>query len=333
MCLANQLEKNSGEFLVWYLVDKEFKRISDLRGMSVDWERANWKEALSYASGSRTVLFKFCQEALASNSPLEPGLVSKFESIVRTGLSSLQLLQRTLITIKDLWDGKVDYYVIKTRDDRPTGDADVLFTATEKYESAIDVAVKRGYKFVREEPFKGWIPVKDGVKIELHNGLSWFGMKALDDDFVSSNRKETRIMNIEFQTITGESELGLELAHWIIDIQPLGPAGFINLVSVVEANQNWERILSQARKYRWLKQLVYHLSILDMLCRHVYLCKLKIPIELSKVKLKPAFPFWTPLRIKIPFLMDKVLRDNEGTGEKMKMLQLSLRRYAWGRLN
>jgi len=234
--------------------------------------------------------------------------------------------------IKNLWDGQIEYYVIKTRDDRPTGDADVLFINKKDYESAICLARRAGYRFIREEPFKGWVDVNDGVKIELHHDLSWFGMKALDKDFVARKPRKVELMNLVFPTINMEAELALELAHWIVDIQALGPVNFSLLVSNIEGDHVWNEILYQAKKYGWARQLTYHLSVLNELCEYIYSYKFELPMKLPTVKIRPSFPFWTPICMKIPFLVRKVLHDNEGFIEKSKMLQLALRRYMWGRM-
>ena len=320
-------------FFVWCLTDQRFRQIYDFRCTNVDFDQFDWKKMVAYAGRSRTLLYKFSQEALQiGKDHVDDTTLHIIESVIKRGNQNLKRLLKTLIVIKNLWDGQLEYYVIKTRDDRPTGDADALFIDKTDYESAISLARRAGYRFIREEPFKGWIDVNGGVKIELHHGVSWFGMKALDKDFVASNPRKVKLMNFVFPTINMEAELALELVHWIIDIQGLGPANFSSLVSIVEGDHAWKEILYQAKKYCWSSHLTYHLSVLNELCEYIYSYKFELPLKLPKVKIRPSFPFWTPMHIKIPFLVRKIFQDNNGFIKKSNMLQLALRRYMWTRM-
>lgn len=326
---------------VWCLTDEKFMnslrpRIGFVDWKSFDWQSIDWQRAISYAKQSRGLLYRFCREAIKiGKNNLSGSTFQRLNKIVSKGNQDLLRLEKTLVTIKSLWEGRTDYYVVKTRDDRPTGDADVLFPNKGDYELAISLAIREGYKFNREEPFKGWIGVKDGVKIELHNNISWFGIKVFDTDFLVRNPRETKLLNLIFPTLNAQSELALELAHWIIDIQGLGPVGFSNLVSVVERSQSWGDIFHQATRHDWNRELIYHLSILNDLYKHVYDSQLRLPMNLpprAGMGGKLCFPFWVPMHIKIPFLARKILRDNQGSIQKLSMLQLALRRYAWGRM-
>ena len=320
-------------FFVWCLTDKRFRQIYDFRCTNIALDQFDWKKMVAYAGRSRTLLYKFSQEALRiGEGHIDDSTLHIIESVIKRGNQDLKRLLKTLIVIKNLWDGQIEYYVIKTRDDRPTGDADVLFINKMDYESAICLARRAGYRFIREEPFKGWIDVNDGVKIELHHDVSWFGMKALDKDFVARSLRKVKLMNLVFPTINMEAELALELAHWVLDIQALGSIGFSNLVSVVEKSSSLEEILHQAKKFGWINQLTYHLSVLNELCENVYSYRLEVPVKLSRVNLTPSFPFRIPIHVKIPFLMKKILHDNIGSVQRLKMLQLAIRRYVWSRM-
>lgn len=324
---------DSEVFFVWCLVDRKFREIHSFRCEDINLEQVNWEKVLLYTRNSPTLLYKFSREALEiGRGHIDNITLQIMKSVVSRGDQNLKRLRRTLMAIKDLWDGRVKYYIIKTRDDRPTGDVDILFTDESDYESAITIACHAGYRFIREEPFKGWIAVKDGVKIELHHGISWFGMKALDKDFVGTDPRRVKLMNFVFPTINERAELALELSHWILDIQTLGSVGFSNLISIVEKDCEWGEIIHQAEKYGWTKQLAYHLSVLNELCKHVYSYELQLPIKLPKVLIRPCFPVWTPIHIKVPFMVRKILRDNNGLVQRMNMLQLALRRYAWARM-
>lgn len=332
MSNRNQLALDSELFIVWYLTDTKFKEKCDLRDQGIDWDRIDWNKAILEAKRSRTLLYKFSNAALETRHNIDKDSLQVLESVVKKGNYNLKRLKRTLETIKDLWQGKVEYFIVKTRDDRPTGDADVLFMRKADYETAINIAIDSGYRFMREEPFKGWVGVKEGVKIELHHNLTWFGMKALDKELIMRRPRQLTLMNLIFQTINEEAELGLELAHWIMDIQALGQVGFSNLVSIVEKDHSWQEIFSQARKYHWERQLVYHLGVLNEFCKYVYSSSLRLPVKLPRIWLRPRFPFETPVHIKIPFLTRKILKDNEGFSQRFNMLQLALRRYAWTRM-
>lgn len=319
---------------IWTLIDKRFRDFRGFQTTEFSSGQLDWRKIMAYARISRGVLYKFGQEVIKMElASIDFQTIQSLQLEIEKGNQNLMRLCRTLKTIKNLWDGQVDYYLIKTRDDRPTGDADVLFLTKNDYEAAISIALQHDYKFVREEPFKGWVEVKDGVKIELHHGLSWFGMKVLDSDFVGSKTRNVELMNLAFRTISGKAELALELAHWILDIQPLGPMGFSNLVSVIETNDSWTDVLHQAETYGWADQLSYHLSILNMLCTYVYHSQLDLPVTLCNPRIEPSFPFWNPFYIKIPFFANKVLHDNEGFFQKLNMLQLALRRYVWTRIS
>jgi hypothetical protein len=256
----------------------------------------------------------------------------KLSYIVKKGERDLDRLRKTLKVIKALWDSKISYYIIKTRDDSPTCDVDVLFLDLEDYESAIDLALSAGYRFIQEEPFKGWIGIKDGIKIELHRGVSWFGMKALDNEFIGREARKVDLMGEKFQSICEDAEFALDLVHWIMDIQPLTIDGFSRMTSRIEKKHVWTEILDQAEKYGWRKQLLFHISCLNKLYEYVYSSRLNVPIKLFDVHIRPQFPFFIPSWTKGCFLMEKILRDNSGFGIRVKMLQLGLRRYLWTRL-
>lgn len=329
---SNLLKLDSEKAFVWYLTDKKFNELHESLTEEIDWEQFRWEKALTYARRNR-VLYRFCQEALEKwRNHIDDGVFCKLNSVLRKGEGDLTRLRNTLTVIKDLWDGKVNYYIIKTRDDAPTCDADVLFMNVEDYESAVDFARNGSYNFIREEPFKGWIHVENGIKIELHHGISWFGMQALDDNFIACNPRSVKLMGQMFQTLNEEAEFASDLAHLILDIQPLTLDGFSRLISNIEKKQLWNETMFQADKYGWAKQLKYYLSALNGLCENVYSCRLEVPIKLSRVSLTPSFPFWIPIHVKIPFLMKKVLHDNIGSVQRLKMLQLAIRRYVWSRM-
>lgn len=332
MDILGSLKFSLEEAFVWYVVDERFRRRHESLIAGIDWERFKWNKAVSYANKNR-VSYKFCQEVLENwKSFIDEKSLAQLNHIAIRGEYDLKRLQKTLKAIKDLWDGRINYYIIKTRDDSPTYDVDVLFMKAEDYESAIRLACTSGYNFRREEPLKGWIEVKDGIKIELHNGISWFGMKVLDDSFLFSNPKKIKLMDQLFQTLNKEAEFTLDLAHWVMDIQPLTINGFLKLVLSAERTTSWEEILIQAEKYEWIEQLRFHLSALNKLCEFIYSFRLSSPIKLFDVKVGPRFPFTIPLYIKVPFLMKKSIHDNIGYAQKVKMLQLALRRYAWTRI-
>ncbi len=316
---------------VWYLTDERFRELHKSLIEEIDWKRFRWKNALAYANRNR-VLYKVCQESLRKlRNNIDENTFQALNFVVRKGNRDLKRLLKTLTVISDLWSGKIDYFIIKTRDDAPTCDADVLYMNVVDYESAIDIARASGYNFIREEPFKGWIGVEDGIKIELHHGISWFGMKALDDAFMISNPRKVKLMDILFQTINEEAEFALDLTHWILDIQPLTLDGFHRLILKAERMHAWKEIINQAEKYEWIKQLEYHLSILSKLSEYIYSSKIDLPLKHVNVRMKPCFPFVVSSHAKIPFLMKKTLRDNIGFS-RLKMLQLALRRYAWTRM-
>lgn len=330
MSFAPGEDPHSGKFLVWYLTDKMFRRSFAIRCKNLDWKDADWKGAFSYARRTRVVLFKFCQEALRTNKDsLDNELIALFESVVRQGKENLESLRKTLLTIKELWDGKVSYYIIKTRDDRPTGDADVLFSEKTDYESAIDIAKRNSFRFNREEPFKGWIPVDGGVKIELHRGISWFGTRVFDNDFLLDSPRTIKLMDRSFKTLGTNAEMGVELIHWMLDVQPLGAMNFSNLIELIERKPSWDAIASQAHKHHWIEELYYHLSVISELCAYTYCYYPELPIKPRKVWINPSFPFWVSFHVKLAFLMRKVLQDNEGSKERLRMLELALRRYGW----
>lgn len=320
------------EFIVWYLIDEKFRKLHGPLVMDINWKRFNWRKMFRYAERN-FVLYQLCKKICRTKIDYIDEVIRKRSCLImKQGNYELQKMRMTLATIKTLWDGKVNYYIIKTRTDTPSYDVDVLFESKKEYELAISIARNNGYKFIREEPFKGWIDINNGIKIELHHGISWFGMKALDTEFITAKPKKVKLMDLEFQTINEEAEFVLGIAHQVLDVQPTGLGGFSKLVSALEARR-WERVISQAEKHNWVDQLTYYLSVIGKLCEYIYFYRPSLPVEPVNVKVRPRFPFWIPLYKKVFFMMKKVISDNEGIMSKLNMLQLSLRRYLWGRLN
>ncbi len=328
------LRFNSEMCFLWAITDKRFSQFRNLDIKKVAWQELNWNELIGLAHISRGLMYRFSKEVLKfGQDQIEHAFLQKLQLAARQGDQNLIRLEKTLATMKMLWDGKVDYFVIKTRDDRPTGDADVLFTDKKDYELAVALAKTKGFGFTREEPFKGWIGVRDGLKIELHQGLSWFGMKALDNDFLVKETKRIKLMNLDFNSVGGSSELALELAHWTMDIQPLGPLGFSNLTAILAASSSLIEVLSQAEKHAWAGQLEYNLSVLKAFYEYIYFHPLDLPIQANAFHTRIYFPFWIPVRQELLFLIRKVLHDNVDSAKKMRMLSLMMRRYAWSRLS
>jgi len=319
------------KFLVWYQLDEKFRELYGCLIADIDWKQFNWKKALSYASYN-SVSYEFCKKILEEDVVIDKDDLLIIRSVIKNVESKLQKLKNTLHMIKELLNGKVNFYIIKTRGDVPTADVDVLLENKRDYELAFNLALNRGYKCVREEPFKGWIGIKNCIKIELHVGISWFGMRVFDNEFIFKNPRKVKIMHLEFSTLGEEAEFGLALAHWILDIHPLLLSGLGGYVSRIERVHRWDEIMHQAEKYGWAKQLIYHLSILQKLCEYIYFYQLPLPIEPLNVRVKPNFPFWPPLWSKIPFLIRKIIQDNSKATKALEMIQLLLRRYAWTRL-
>ncbi len=184
----------------------------------------------------------------------------------------------------------------------------------------------------REESFKDWIGVENGVKVELHCSISWFGLNVLDNNFVVADPRSIRLMGQAFQTIKEEAEFALDMAHWIFDIQPLAMDGFSSLVLDIERGIAWQGIFHQAERYRWVNQLEYHLLTLNKLFEYAYSSGLDIQLKPTNIRVNFGFPFWAPLLNRIPFLVSRIIYDNSGFTKRIKMLQLSLRHYAWNRI-
>jgi hypothetical protein len=317
---------------VWYFSDSRFARLYKSLPATIDWRKFRWGRALNYAQQNR-VLYTFCLKCLKECADyVDSNTLHQMNFIVSKGKSDLRRLRNTLAIVKDLWDEKVDYYVVKTRDDVATSDVDVMCKNHEDYEKAINIAHSHNYRFVREEPFKGWLGVEDGLKLELHHGISWFGMDVFDDHFLYRYPRVVRLMNLSFRTIGRTAEFALDLAHWVLDIQPLALNGFSKMIQAIEDVDSWEEVLDQAERFGWTSQLEYHLSALNRLCEYIYCQRLNLPIKLKNVQINPSMPFHIPAWSKIPFLMGKILRDNCCFTTRLNMLQLGLRRYAWTRL-
>lgn len=328
----NSLRLSLEEAFVWFLVDNQFRELHGSLLEKIDWKRFHFNKALSYAIKNR-VLYKFSQTMLQNlRDIIDEKTLQKLNLIVKNGAYDMEKLRNTLNVIKSLWDERVNYFVIKTRDDAPTCDVDVLFMGYEDFKFAIRLACTNGYRFRYEEPFKGWFSVPNGVKVELHWGVSWFGMKVFDDGYLFPDPKKVKLMGQSFWTLNDKAALSLDLAHWIMDVQPLTINVFSILVSKIEENNALIDLLFQAKKYGWQKQLKFHISCLNKLVEYVYSRQLDLPVKFQDVRIRPHFPFFTPLWFKLPFFIKKILYDNAGFALKLNMLQLGMRRYAWSRL-
>lgn len=315
------------EKLVWYYVDQDFRQVWKYNLNKIKHlNEYDWKSIFYYAFLNR-VLYYFCEQILSDNQIIERQVPNIVYKIIEKGKKHMHRIHRTLQIIKDVWEDSVDYYLIKTAEPLPihTYDIDVLFVDQAEYKQAIRMMQNKGFIYRRDEPYKGSILIKGGIKIELHLGISWFGMRFLDNEIFHINPRKVRLMDLEFKVPSSEAELAINLAHMIFDVHPLTIRDFIVIKSLTLGISDWGLIIQQARKYKWYQALLYYLSIIKALYRQLYRRELCLPIKTINVRVKPIFPYWYPLGMRIKFVSQKT--------SNIKTFAYLLVRYTYERIH
>lgn len=230
----------------------------------------------------------------------DSAFLKEFVEISEKRLENLNHTTKTLITCLE------DYIIHKTYKGYSVipNDIDVL---APDFEKALEKLQSCGMKTVDFEDNQVMLISKEGIKVHLHEQVSWADSLFLDDSLVYEEHKIVKLWDVDVKTPNLDADFLINVAH--INFEPLHftVSDFLYLCKIAPYI-HWNIIQSQAKKYHWMRTLNSTILLFDTIYHALY--SDPCPFKGAGLRHRPSrekitFPFSIPRQLIVRSFLEK----------------------------
>lgn len=313
--------------VLFYLISPKFKADNPCLLEEINWKKVNFNRLLDRAARNRVLYSFVCNASKEKEIPLTSSFKDTLREVVEEGKRKKEQLRQTAQKLKETWDGKVDYYLFKTKQMAGSlpSDLDILFKNKKDYHTAVGLMEELGFLY-RGGSFKGALFSQDFAPIEPHLTVSWGGREFFSRNFLFKDLRKDFFAGLQFKTLDNTAELGLRLAHVLFDGQYLIIRDFLMIKRLLEKVKNIQDVKNEAVLYGWSRSFERGLFLIQSFDKIVFQSQRGV-VE------KKDFPFWFPPQVYFKMFLEKAIFDQrKGVRVSFKKDLFMLSAYLWKRV-